>query len=130
MATSDRRPPFYIAEVVVDSLREGRAITDVIAEAERYRESVVLLERNSQRRSLVLLTVFLPIFLIGAIPFRSHRGSRFTIGQVILGFGAFLAVPGFVLALISRQWWAAFFCFYWWLGARLLQDELIHRGLY
>lgn len=84
--------------------------------------------RTSGRRALILMTLFLPVVLTHWWPTPTYPGSRWTMGQAVVGFIATLCLPGFVIGLITGNWLLAWTCVYWWVGAFLLAREYRSRG--
>ena len=46
-----------------------------------------------------------PPLAVGTIP--SRPGSSYTLGMALMGVIAYLAVPGFIVGLVSQSWWLA-----------------------
>lgn len=84
--------------------------------------------RKSGRTALILMTVFLPVVLTHTWPNPTRPGSRNTMGMALVGFIAFLCIPGFVAGLATSNWIFASTCVYWWAGGFLLAREYRSRG--
>jgi hypothetical protein len=86
--------------------------------------------RRSQWKAVLSLTLFLPLMLVlGILRFPSHPGSLHTFGQVVVGFGAVLAIVGFIVGLFTQNWLLAGVSAYWWIGAKVIESEGRARGL-
>ncbi len=88
-------------------------------------------DRNTKIRLALSLTVFLPILVVlGLLKMPTYFGSRYTVGQAVVGFVAFLAIPGAVVAVASQNWSLLILCVYWWTGAKVIEAEARQRGFY
>lgn len=87
--------------------------------------------RSSNLRVGLSMTLFLPLMLILFV-FRmpSHSGSLHSLGQVILGFGATLAIVGALVGIFTQTWWLVGVSVYWWVGAKVIESAAVDRGLY
>lgn len=89
------------------------------------------LQQRSTWKGALSLTVFLPLCLIlGILRFPSRPGSPYTVGQVVLGFGAVLAIAGFIFGIFTQRWVLVGVSAYWWIGAKLIESEARARGYF
>lgn len=119
----------FISEPLAKAADDG-TVKELMAAAELWRRKAKRDTRLSGWRGVAEFTLFLPVTLITAIPFPTHPGSLYTVGQLITGGLAFLSIPGFFFGVFTRNWVLGGLCLYWWLGARFLQSELTRRGYY
>ncbi|MCH8984570.1 MAG: hypothetical protein IH943_10810 [Acidobacteria bacterium] len=128
---TDEKSNWYVSDLGMQMLDEP----DVVAFDEGI-EQIGLMQsdrsdmgRRSQWKGVLSLTLFLPLMLILSIlRFPSRPGSPYTVGQVVLGFGSFVAIVGFVFGLFQRNWLMVGISAYWWIGSKVIESEARARG--
>ena len=125
---AERHSVYYVHQSLVSTLALDVDPTPLGQIARLQHVQLQKWARKSARRVLLLLTIFLPILLIGARPFPTRPGSPYTQGMAVVGFLAWLSILGFVLSLVTGLWLVAGLCVYWWLGSKVLQSEYQYRG--
>lgn len=125
---------WYVHDLGLD-LIESEHFDERLTEFRHLREGVQhahqIGERWSKIRLALSMTLFLPLMIVlWLLRMPTYRGSRYTLGHALVGFIAFLAIPGAIVSLFTQNWILLLFCVYWWTGAKVIETEAIDRGIY
>lgn len=121
------RPPMWVRIDAVEAAEAGTLDT-LLAHSSAEQERLDRHARRLRFGGILAFTIFLPITALGALPVPARPGSPYTLGQALVGFLTFLAIPVLVFALITQRWLLAGTCVYWWVGSKVLESQLRTRG--
>jgi len=122
---------WYVHNLGLQMLEDEEGFDEGIEAIHEVRAGGSGVARSSNLRVGLSMTVFLPLMLILFV-FRmpSHPGSLHTLGQVILGFGATLAIVGALVGIFTQMWWLVAVSVYWWVGAKVIESAAFDRGMH